>query len=350
MTYALGRSRQSSFCGVLAVAILFCYVCAAQTALTAEQLIGFVKSSVERKMTDVEISRFLRTVKLSQRLSESQFEELLTIGLGQRSLQALHAIQDQSQGLPLPTASVAAVKVVQQPPAPTAQEQAEIIAEVREYALGYSKNLPNFLCAQQIRRKAAAPGETSFHDQDTLLVRLSYFEQKEDYHLITVNDRPANGSYQELGGSTSTGEFGSMLRQVFEPSVHARFTWSRWTTMNGKLTMVFHYEVEQRNSRWELDYLRRDHMIPGYSGDVFVDKDSKEIVRLVQRADNIPPTFPIQAAATILDYEHREISGRDFLLPIHAQMDMTSDGVRTRNEIDFRNYQKYSADAVITFK
>jgi hypothetical protein len=29
---------------------------------------------------------------------------------------------------------------------------------------------------------------------------------------------------------------------------------------------------------------------------------------------------------------------------------MTSDGVRTRNETDFRSYQKYSADAVITFK
>lgn len=44
------------------------------------------------------------------------------------------------------------------------------------------------------------------------------------------------------------------------------------------------------------------------------------------------------------------ISGRTFLLPVKAQMDMISDGTRTRNETEFRNYQKYSADAVITFK
>jgi hypothetical protein len=31
-------------------------------------------------------------------------------------------------------------------------------------------------------------------------------------------------------------------------------------------------------------------------------------------------------------------------------MDMLADGVRTRNETEFRNYQKYSADTVITFK
>src|SRR5689334_2102470 len=108
----------------LAAALLFCYACVAQTTLTAEQLIGFVKSSVERKMTDVEISRYLRTVKLNQRLSDSQFEDLLTIGLGQRSLQALHAIHDQAQTLPLPVAPAATLTVSRIPPPPTQQEQA----------------------------------------------------------------------------------------------------------------------------------------------------------------------------------------------------------------------------------
>jgi hypothetical protein len=333
-----------------AAALLFCYACAAQNTLTAEQLIGFVKSSVERKMTDVEISRYLRTVKLNQRLSDAQFEDLLTVGLGQRTLQALHAIHDQAQLLPLPMAPAVTPKASQLPPVLSSQEQADIIAAVREYALSYSKSLPNFLCAQQIHRKGAAPGEISLHDQDTLLVRVSYFEQKEEYRLIMVNDRPANGSYEQLGGSTSMGEFGSMLRQAFEPAVHARFTWSRWATVNGRLAMAFRYQVDQSNSRLELDYLRREHLMPAYSGEVFVDKDSHEVLRLTQRADNIPSTFPIQSAETILDYDHRDISGRDFLLPVKAQMDMLSDGVRTRNETEFRNYQKYSADAVITFK
>ena len=333
-------------------ALVFCIVCAAQNTLTADQLVAFIKSSIEQRMTDAEISRFLKTVKLSQRLSDAQFETLLTSGLGQRSLQALHAIHDQTQSQSLPMAEPAVQPAALPAPAPSQQEQAAIIAAVRESALNYTRSLPNFLCAQQIRRKAAAAGETDpvYHDQDTLLVRLSYFEQKEEYKLITVNDRPANGNFQELDGSTSTGEFGTMLRQVFEPASHTKFEWTRWAQFHGQPAMIFHYAVEQANSRWELDYLRREHLVPGYSGYLVIDKDSHAILRITQRADNIPPSFPIQAAETILDYDYREIGDHRFLLPVKAQMDMTSDGTRTRNETEFRNYQKYSADAVITFK
>jgi hypothetical protein len=335
-----------------AAALLFCITCAAQNSLTAEQLVAFIKSSVEQHMTDTEISRYLKTVKLSQRLSGAQYESLLTAGLGPRSLQALHAIHDQAESQGLPPAEAAAKPAAPATPAPSAQEQAAIIGTVREAALNYTRSLPNFLCAQQIRRKVAAVGEGEpvYREQDVLLVRLSYFEQKEDYRLITVNDRPANGTFQELGGSTSTGEFGTMLRQIFEPASHTKFEWTRWTQWQGRPAMIFHYAVDQVNSRWELDYLRREHLVPGYSGYVVIDKESHAIMRVTQRADNIPASFPIQAAETVLDYEYREIGGREFLLPVQAQMDMTSDGTRTRNETDFRNYQKYSADAVITFK
>src|SRR5947207_11697989 len=106
----------------LAAALVLCLVCAAQTTLTVDQLMAFVKSSVERRMTDVEISRYLRGVKLSQRLSDSQFEDLVTAGLGQRTLQALHTLHDQSQSLPAAEAPV--TRPVKLPAAPTAQEQA----------------------------------------------------------------------------------------------------------------------------------------------------------------------------------------------------------------------------------
>jgi hypothetical protein len=108
--------------------------------------------------------------------------------------------------------------------------------------------------------------------------------------------------------------------------------------------------VEQSNSHWELDYLRREHLVPGYSGFVFVDKDKHVILRVTLRADGIPATFPIKSAETIVDYGYQEISGRQFLLPVRAQMDLKSDGAMTRNDTEFRRYQKYSADTTITFK
>jgi hypothetical protein len=332
-----------------AAALAFCLACAAQNPLTVEQLIAFVKSSIERKMTDAEIARYLHTVKLDHRLSDSQFEDLVTAGLGQRTLQELHAIHDRSQSLPL--ADAPPPKASALPPPPTPQEQAALIAELREYALNYSRNLPNFLCAQVVhRRSSPAEGPTVYRDLDTLLVRLSYFEQKEDYRLLTVNDQPATRTYAELGGSTSTGEFGTLMRQIFEPASRAQFDAFHWAILRNEVVMAFHYSVEQANSHWELDYLRREHLVPGYSGFVFVDKDKHEILRVTLRADGIPPTFPIHSAETIVDYGYQEIAGREFLVPVKAQMDLSSDGALTRNETEFRRYQKYSADTTITFK
>ena len=332
-------------------ALLLCAVCAAQNALTGDQLIAFVKSSIERKMTDAEISRYLRTVKLSQRLSDAQFDDLLTAGLGPRSLQALHAVQDQARAVSAPEVLAAAPVIAKLPPEPSAEEQRAIIAEVREYALNYSKNLPNFLCTQHIQRKSspASTAPASFVEQDRLTVRLSYFEQKEDYRLLAVNDMPTNRTYQELGGTTSTGEFGSMLRQIFEPSSHAAFTWSGWARLRNQLVMSYRYVVDQPHSHWELDYLRREHLVPGYSGHVFVDKDSHVVLRLTLRADGIPETFAIHSAETILDYDYQDISGHPFLLPSKAQVDLSADGTLTRNETEFRRYQKYTADAAITY-
>jgi hypothetical protein len=335
----------------LALLLVFCLACMAQKSLSVEELIAFVKSSVEQKMTDAEVSRYLRTVKLNGRLSDAQLEDLLTSGLGPRSLQALHAIHDQSQPLNLPAVPPLTAVAAKLPPEPAAEEQRAIIAEVREYALNYSKSLPNFLCTQHIYRKSspAAPAPLTFQEQDRLTVRLTYFEQKEDYHLLAVNDAPTTRSYQELGGTTSTGEFGSMLRQVFEPASHARFEWSGWARLRNQIVMSFHYAVDQPRSHWELDYLRREHLIPGYSGHVFLDKDTHVVLRLTLRADGIPETFSIRSAETILDYDYQDISGHPFLLPSKAQVDLSADGTLTRNETDFRRYQKYTADAAITY-
>ena len=68
-------------------------------------------------------------------------------------------------------------------------------------------------------------------------VRLSYFEQQEDYKVMLMTGAPTEVGLERVDGSISTGEFGSMLREVFEPAsevlrgvVKARITnaLSRW--------------------------------------------------------------------------------------------------------------------------
>jgi hypothetical protein len=342
---------------LLPAALLLCLSAAAQT-MSVDKLVGFLKSSVEMKMSDSEVAKYLKNVKLTDKLTDRTIEELLASGIGPKTRDALNLLRDRSSTLG--TAVFAAKEEGPKlPPVPSASEQAEIMRDVREYALNYTKGLPNFLCTQVTRRKAAGePGsryaargasEPSFQTQDTLTLRLSYFEQKEDYKLILFNNSPTTKNYQEVGGATSSGEFGSMMLEIFEPSTMTDFQWDHWATLRGKLVMAFHYSVEQSHSQWSIDYERRQHIFPAYSGLVYVDKDLHVVMRVTLNADNIPPTFPIRLAKTILDYDYQDISGHEFLLPLKAQVDMSADGILTRNETEFRLYRKYSAESEIKY-
>jgi hypothetical protein len=342
---------------VLCAALVFCLVAYAQT-LSVEKLVSFLKSSVDLKTPDGEVAKYLKNVKLSDKLTDRTIEELLAIGIGPKTRDALNLLRDRSASLSV-TAAAPKPEGPKLPPVPSAAEQAEIIREVREYALNYTKSLPNFLCTQVTRRKAAAePGtryamrgatEPSFQTIDTLTIRLSYFEQKEDYKLILVNNSPTTQGYQSVGGATSTGEFGSLTLGIFEPSTKTHFEWDHWGTLRGKLVMVFRYEVDQSHSQWAIDYQRREHIFPAYSGLLYVDKDLHVLMRVTLNAENIPPTFPVHVARTTLDYDYQDISGHEFLLPLKAQVDMSADGILTRNETEFRLYRRYSAESEIKY-
>ena len=157
-------------------------------------------------MADSEVAKYLVKTKLTDKLDDGTIEELLAGGIGPKTLRALNILRDQSHPS-LPRAGAAARRRSELPPVPNAEEQAAIIHEVREYALNYTKGLPNFLCTQVTRRKggrARQPLRRGMQravvvQMDTLTLRLSYFEQKEDYKLILLNNSPTTQGYKKRG-------------------------------------------------------------------------------------------------------------------------------------------------------
>jgi hypothetical protein len=260
----------------------------------------------------------------------------------------LRALRDQSRALAEAKPRAPEVKPTPIPP-PSAEEQAKILAEVRERALNYTRTLPDFICTQVTRRYVDPNGLEFWQLVDTLTARLSYFEQKEDYKLIMVNNQVTSQSYQQLGGATSTGEFGSMLREVFEPGTKARFDWDHWATLRKRRALVFAYRVLQPNSQWSIDYERRDRIIAGYRGLIYIDRDTRQVLRVTLEAEDIPPAFPVQQAKTVLDYDYADISGRQFLLPLKAEVRMRASRFLTRNDVEFRLYRKFSAESELKF-
>src|SRR5581483_2095243 len=321
----------------------------AQTALSVDQLTSFLKSSLQLKQPDRQVARFLERVKMTERLEDRTIEEMQGYGIGPKTVEALQQLRDASQNLPVAQPKTAAAKPAPIPP-PSSEEQARVIHEVRENALNYSKNLPDFICTQVTRRYYDPSGLEFWQMSDVITARLSYFEQKEEYKLIMVNNQVTNEPYSSLRGAVSYGEFGSMLREIFEPESKTDFQWERWATLRGKRTHVFSYRVAQPNSRWSINYERTTEVTPGYRGLIYVEKASNTVLRITLEAEDIPPSFPVQQASTVLDYDYSRVGDGNFLLPLRGVMRMRSDKLLTKNEMEFRLYRKFSSESTITFE
>ena len=343
---------------LLAAVFAVCFVATAQT-LSVKELVSFLQSSIQLKQSDRDVANYLAKVKLKERLDDRAIEEMESFGIGPKTVQALNALRDRTQAL----AAAAPIVPAAPPrpiPIPSSEEQAAIIGDMREYALGYSKNLPDFICTQVTRRYAAPkPGtryggsigsDPAWQKLDELTIRLSYFEQKEDYKLILVNNTLAKQDYRNLGGSTSSGDFGSMLKEIFEPSTEARFEWDGWTTLRTHLQMAFNYHVSQARSQWHL--VVKDaglDIVPAYHGRIVVDKDTHVVLRVTLEADGIPEGFPIHRAKETLDYDFTDISGHTFLLPLKGQVEMEGGDYLTMNTLEFVLYKKYTAESEIKY-
>jgi hypothetical protein len=140
-----------------------------------------------------------------------------------------------------------------------------------------------------------------------------------------------------------------MMREVFEPGSQAHFEWDHWGTLRGRRVMAFSYRVEQARSQWHINYERKLDLVPAYRGLVYIDKENRQITRVTLQAMDIPPTFPVKRAETILDYDYQNLSGHTFLLPLKATTIMAADEYLTKNDAEFRVYRKYSADSDIKF-
>lgn len=320
----------------------------AQARLTIEQLKEFVTSSIKLGHDDRKLAEYLKRVKLSSRLDDRVIEDLQGLGAGPKTVEALRVLRDASASLPAP-APPAPKPVYVPPPAPSAVEQGKALDDAREYALSYTARLPDFICTQVTRRYVDNSGMELWRREDVITERLSYFDKHEDYKVVLYNNAPVDIPHEKLGGTTSSGEFGSMLREIFEPETEAQFEWERWGTLRGRRMHVFSYKVSQGRSRYRITSGNEYSIIAGYHGLIYVDRENSAVMKLTLQADDLPAGFPIREVNLSLDYDWVDISGRKFILPLKAVITSRM-GAKylSRNEVEFRMYRKFTAESTIT--
>ena len=332
------------------MALLAATLAFAQASMPVEKLVEFVRSSVKLKLPDKQVAAQIHAIHLSEKLEDTKIEMLQGEGAGPKTVAALRELGNASQSLAV--AAPPPVPVVRKSiPPPSYADQQKVIDAMREYALNYSSSLPDFVCKQVTRRYFDPLGHENWRSSDTLISKLSYAEQKEKYEVIMANGQAVlNKSIESFGGTTSSGEFGSLLKYIFAPKSDAEFHWDRWGRIRGHVTHVFTFAVDQAHSEWGiLDGESKQQIVPAYNGYIYVDRDTSQVLRVFMQSVDIPASFPIQLAQTQLDYDFADLSGRPFLLPLKAEIRLNRGRFQSKNDVEFRSYQKFSADAVITF-
>jgi hypothetical protein len=323
---------------------------AGEQNMTVAQLVMFIRSSVQLKQPDRQVAEYLRKIKLTDKLDDRTIEDLQSLGAGAKTVAALRELGEASASLTVaPPPPPPPVYVP--PPPPDSEEQAKIIDQTREYALNYTKQLPNFICVQVTRRDIDPTGSgNNWYHSDTITARLSY-NGTENYEVILHNNQPVtNANMRQFGGTSSEGEFASMLAEIFEPQTHAEFSWDHWGKLRGRKTYVFAYDVQQEFSHYRVEADGAQTIVPAYRGLVYIDEDTKMVVKILMKPYDMPSTFPIHDITTSLDYDFETIGDQQYMLPLKSVLTSKRDRQMSKNDIEFRLYRKFGTESTIKFE
>jgi VWFA-related protein len=227
-----------------------------------------------------------------------------------------------------------------------------ILDDARQHALGFVAKLPDFICSQSIRRLRSGASVNAWRQIDLLLLKLNYVNRNEDYQLLSINNRRTNESYEAVIGHISRGEFGSWLEAIFNPETAAEFQFDSRHSVRGREAAVFAYKVDKKRSHYDMIYRQGPHtqlVAIGYHGRVYIDLASHQVTRLDVTADGVPKEFPFKPSSIRIEYGFTDIAGRQYLLPRYAETLVSTSRTRFRNQIEFRDYRKFEAEALLRF-
>ena len=344
------RVRTASITIILSLLIVFCFTGAVlafqdkSEPLTKQELLALLHQSGPKSLSQGDIIAQVEQRGIAFPVDDKTLAELKEAGAHTFLLNAVQRIGALG-GHPEPEATAAAPASGPARVKAPDFDQLPLLEQTRYYVLQTQQDLPNFVVNQVVKRYQEGPDSKDWKLDDTLEIELTYRAEKgETFNLLRVNGKPTQQAYEELGGSTSTGEFGSMLMAVFAPQCKATFKEARKEIYNGKQTVVYDFRILKGNS---ISYIEDkdtgQKTVAGYAGSLWIDTETKRVLRLEMAHENLPAKFAITLSESAVDYDWVTIGGQRYLLPVRAEMLMGRDKVHyySKNVIEFRNYHKF---------
>ena len=226
----------------------------------------------------------------------------------------------------------------------------ELIERARDAAEGFSERLPNYVCQQMTTRYLSQTRPVNWQAQDVVTASIVYEDGKEDYRNIAINGHPQNKKMEQLEGNTSTGEFGTILRDIFHPATQAHFKFVKEAVSSRVTSAVYDFDVAKPNSHWDIKTEGKEYS-PAFHGTVWIDSNNARVLRIEMEALNMPEDFPIDMVQTAVDYDYVSLGTERFLLPTRSESLSCERGTIncSKNVIEWRNYHKYLGESKIIY-
>ena len=212
------------------------------------------------------------------------------------------------------------------------------------------ESLPNYVCQEQTTRYVSETRQPSWNVVDIVSAEVVYDDHQESYRNLQINGKPTKKSPED-SGAWSTGEFGTILGNLFAPQTAADFKYVQEDTILHRAASVFDFKVPRVRSSWKI-WVPGQYVVPSYKGSVWIDKQTGQALRIEMQAKEIPEAFPEISVETAVDYDTISLGTADrFLLPVHAEAlsCWRNSNECQRNVIEFRNYHKFEGESIIKF-
>ncbi len=251
---------------------------------------------------------------------------------------------------PVAPAPVKPALVKQDAPQPIPLGDDPVITKAREAALAYSATLPNYLVQQMTTRYQSDHPKSGWDALDIVTADLTYQDGHESYKNIKIGNKSTNKSMEDIPGTRSTGEFSTLLEQLFESSA-AKFRPAGQDTIRSRSAYVYNFEIARELSHWRIEAPSQLYY-PAIKGSVWIDKETARVLRIEQQGKGMPALFPFDTIEAAVDYDFIRLgTSGPYLLPAESEVLSCQRGtsICSRNKIEFRNYRKFGAESDITF-
>ena len=222
------------------------------------------------------------------------------------------------------------------------------IAETRKVVRDYLEELPDFICQEVIERYYDDEARGAWDKADTLTYELTYNRKQESYKPINVVGKSVTRPIDEVGGAFSTGDFASWLSILFDKKTGTTFKAAGKDRLGKRDTLLYDFKVPQETSQLHVKAEKLPTITVGYSGTIWIDAETKQVLRIDQAVDNLPKGFPVTNSESSVDYDIVRLRGLDvdFLLPIRAEFIIGDRSRKSfmRNLIYFKFYRKFESD------